>query len=65
MESKIIQTNAKISGNSLALDAISALTNLGISRIDAQSRVNILLAQDSDMQINDLIRLALKNPSLK
>jgi Holliday junction DNA helicase RuvA len=62
MESKIALGNAKISANSLALDAISALTSLGIGRIDAQSRINTLLTQDSNMQINDLIRLALKKP---
>ncbi|MBA2629084.1 MAG: Holliday junction branch migration protein RuvA [Rickettsiaceae bacterium] len=54
-------SNAKIHNNSLALDAISALTSLGVGRIDAQSRVNTILAQSADISINDLIRLALKN----
>ena len=54
--------NTKTSfNNSLALDAISALTSLGVGRIDAQSRVNTILAHSSDISINDLIRLALKN----
>ena len=54
-------SNAKTHNNSLALDAISALTSLGVGRIDAQSRVNTILAQSADISINDLIRLALKN----
>ena len=53
--------NTKTFNNSLALDAISALTSLGVGRIDAQSRVNTILAHSSDISINDLIRLALKN----
>jgi Holliday junction DNA helicase RuvA len=54
-------SNVKTHNNSLALDAISALTSLGVGRIDAQSRVNTILAQSADISINDLIRLALKN----
>ena len=54
-------SNTKTNNNSLALDAISALTHLGVGRIDAQSRVNTILAQSADISINDLIRLALKN----
>jgi Holliday junction DNA helicase RuvA len=54
-------SNAKTQNNSLALDAISALTSLGVGRIDAQSRVNTIIAQSADISINDLIRLALKN----
>ena len=53
--------NTKTFNNSLALDAISALTSLGVGRIDAQSRVNTILAHSADISINDLIRLALKN----
>ncbi len=58
---KFALPNAKISNNSLALDAISALTSLGVGRIDAQSRVAAILVKSSDISINDLIRLALKN----
>ena len=54
-------SNAKTQNNSLALDAISALTSLGVGRIDAQSRVNTIIAQSEDISINDLIRLSLKN----
>jgi len=54
-------SDTKTSNNSLATDAISALTSLGVGRIDAQSRVNKILAQSADISINDLIRLALKN----
>lgn len=57
LDSKITIT----SNNSLALDAISALTSLGVGRVDAQARVNAILAQSSDISINDLIRIALKN----
>jgi len=45
----------------ISSDAISALVSLGINKIDAQNRVNIVLANEPDSSINDLIRLALKN----
>jgi Holliday junction DNA helicase RuvA len=47
--------------NTIASDAISALVNLGITKIDAQNRVNIALTENEDLSINDLIRLSLKN----
>jgi Holliday junction resolvasome RuvABC DNA-binding subunit len=43
-----------------ASDAISALVSLGISKIDAQNRVNNILAKDASTSINELIRLALR-----
>lgn len=46
---------------SLAHDAISALTSLGINRAEAHARVGNLLSQNENISINDLIRLALKN----
>ena len=49
------------SGNNILLDAIAALVSLGVSKMDAQSRVNAIVAQNKDIALNDLIRLALKN----
>ncbi|RTK93620.1 MAG: Holliday junction branch migration protein RuvA [Rickettsiales bacterium] len=47
--------------NSIADDAILALTSLGINKAEAYNRVTNLLAQNEDISINELIRLALKN----
>ena len=47
----------------IANDAVLALINLGISRIDAHNRVNAALSVDSDMSINNLIKTALKKTS--
>ena len=60
MESKNLSGNNNAT-YSAASDAISALTSLGINRIEAQNRVSAILAQNADTSINDLIRLALKN----
>lgn len=46
---------------SAAGDAVSALVSLGINKLDAQNRVNIILSSEPEASINDLIRLALKN----
>ncbi|RYE06466.1 MAG: Holliday junction branch migration protein RuvA [Rickettsiaceae bacterium] len=46
--------------NSLARDAISALTNLGINRIDAQNTVTDIINKNQEISINELIKLALK-----
>jgi Holliday junction DNA helicase RuvA len=51
----------KNNSSSLANDAISALTGLGIPKAEAHNRVTKLLAQSENISINDLIRLALKN----
>lgn len=55
------QSSSKNELNVLAMDAISALTSLGINKIDAQNRVSNLLAKDSNIKLNELIRIALKN----
>ena len=47
--------------NALAMDAIAALTSLGVTRLDAQNRVSNLLAKNSDIKLNELIRIALKS----
>jgi Holliday junction DNA helicase RuvA len=41
-------------------DAISALTNLGINRIEAQNSVSAIFSKNPDILIDELIRLALK-----
>ena len=44
----------------ILLDAIAALVSLGVNKNDAHSRVSAILAQDKEISLNDLIRLALK-----
>ncbi|MGI4776294.1 MAG: Holliday junction branch migration protein RuvA [Janthinobacterium lividum] len=44
----------------LVNDAISALTNLGINRIDVQNSVTNIINSNPEISINELIRLALK-----
>jgi len=41
-------------------DAVAALVSLGISKADAQNRVNNVLTKDASTSINELIRLALR-----
>lgn len=54
-------TEINVAGsNSLARDAISALTNLGINRIDAQNAVTNVINNNQEISINELIKLALK-----
>ena len=47
--------------NNIAIDAISALTTLGVNKTDAQNRISALLAQDKNLSLNELIKYALKN----
>ena len=47
-----------------AIDAISALVALGVSRADAQNRVSSILSQDKNSSLNDLLKAALKNETL-
>jgi len=47
--------------NNIAIDSISALVALGINKAEAQNRINTLLAQDKNISLNELIKLALKN----
>jgi Holliday junction DNA helicase RuvA len=50
-----------ISGKSSdAADAISALINLGINRIEAQNSINAILVKMPDASIDELIKLSLK-----
>jgi len=44
-------------------DSVSALVNLGINRNDAYQTVQKILRETPDIDINELIRLALKNRS--
>ncbi len=41
-------------------DAIIALTSLGVSRIDAQNRVDKIITKEKDINLNDIIKQALK-----
>lgn len=54
------KTNAKIA-NEISQDAIIALTNLGLNQFEARQRVNNILVENPDINISDLIRLALQN----
>ena len=47
--------------NNLQQDAISALINLGYSRLDAYNVTNKLLIEKQDYSISELIRLSLKD----
>jgi Holliday junction DNA helicase RuvA len=50
---------------SIASDAISALVSLGINKFEAQNRVNVILANNSEASINEIIKAALKNGANK
>ena len=61
-EIPITSSAGKDSGiNNIAIDSISALVALGVNKAEAQNRVNALLAQDKNISLNELIKLALKN----
>ena len=47
-------------GNNTMHDAIAALVSLGISKSDAQIRINSILNESPDIPINDLIKQGLK-----
>lgn len=49
------------SANAVSQDAIIALTNLGLNQFEARQRVGNILAENPDINISDLIRLALQN----
>lgn len=65
MDGIIIQNSVPASAipvnNSIVLDAVSALVNLGITKMDAQNRVNTVMNSNQDISINELIRLSLSN----
>ena len=61
-EIPITSSAGKDSGiNDIAIDSISALVALGVNKAEAQNRINTLLAQDKNISLNELIKLALKN----
>ena len=61
-EIPITSSAGKDSGiNNIAIDSISALVALGVNKAEAQNRVHALLAQDKNISLNELIKLALKN----
>ncbi len=67
ISANILSTGSKAVGtthksiNSIADDAILALTSLGINKGEAYNRITNLMNEHADISINDLIRLALKN----
>jgi holliday junction DNA helicase RuvA len=50
----------RVNDSEVANDAISALTNLGINRADAQSSISAILNENPEISINELIKEALK-----
>jgi len=56
-------TSSLPKNTSNANDAVLALVNLGVSRIDAYNRVNSILSSNADMPINELIKTALQKHS--
>lgn len=46
--------------NIIANDAVSALANLGINRLEAQSMVATIISKHPEASVNELIKLALK-----
>ncbi len=61
-EIPITSSAGKDSGiHDIAIDSISALVALGVNKAEAQNRINTLLAQDKNISLNELIKLALKN----
>lgn len=52
--------NLNLGSSELARDAISALTNLGINKLEAHNLVVTILSKDHQIPINQLIMLALK-----
>lgn len=56
----VIKTTAN-AANAVSQDAIIALTNLGLNQFEARQRVSNILAENPDINISDLIRLALQN----
>ena len=60
LDTKEIGVSSSASIN-LVNDAVSALTNLGINKMEAQNAVSKVLAIKPDASIDELIRLALRN----
>lgn len=53
-------SSANIGLSAIAIDAISALTNLGVNKIAAQNSVKAILAKNDKISLDELIKLALK-----
>jgi Holliday junction DNA helicase RuvA len=53
-------TNVIAINNGVVIDAISALTNLGINRAEAQNLVSNILVTQPELSIDELIKLALQ-----
>lgn len=51
------------SAYTLKSDAVSALSNLGINKFDAHALVSKILAENSDIDLNNLIRISLNSVS--
>lgn len=54
-------TNTKATNKDNINDAIAALVSLGISKSDAYNRVSNIMNKNSDLDVNEIIKLALQN----
>ena len=54
-----------ISDSEVAGDAVSALVNLGINKLEAQNSITAILNKNPELSINELIREALKERARK
>ncbi len=61
--STIAQNISSTSNNSLMQDAIAALSGLGINKVESYNLVNKIISENHSIQIDEVIRLALKSRS--
>ena len=61
----ILTIASRINDSEVANDAISALTNLGINRSDAQNSISAILTENPEISISELIKEALKTRARK
>ena len=59
ISSSLTEIDAAVSGNAMAADAISALCNLGYSRVAANAAVGEALKRESSATLNETIKSAL------
>jgi Holliday junction DNA helicase RuvA len=50
-----------VAHNNLEIDALNALMSLGIARLAAQNALQKVLKQEADLNLEETIKLALKN----
>ena len=58
-----VKSNVSKAEGSIVTDSVSALVNLGISKIEAENIVRKLITENPEISLSDLIRLALSSRS--